>query len=64
MFDSNFFLGEPLSYWVELKRLVTEVPPEVNDLIRENASLRAKVTYYEDKIRQMSNYGSTVDGSR
>jgi hypothetical protein len=56
------FLGRPLSYWMHLKKTIESHPGglELSDLIQENASLRAKVSYYESLIERANNYRTTV----
>jgi len=54
-------MGHPVDYWMELKRN-TDVSKE--DLITENAVLRAKVSYYEDKIQAMVDFKENQDGKR
>ena len=51
------FLGRPVKYWCELQIKFDKEharPLETADLLEEIALLRAKVSYYEDRIRQMA----------
>lgn len=56
MISEGHFLGEPLSFWAELKK--TADAENTVELIRENARLRALVSFYEDKIDQMVRFRS------
>jgi len=48
------FLGKPVSYWEELDRQAQ--PLNCDRLIHEIAELRAKVSFYESRITEMSNF--------
>jgi len=53
------FLGEPVSYWIELQRRLNEnTPPEeyptVKRLICEVAELNAKLSFYERRVYEMN----------
>lgn len=51
------FLGQPMSYWLELRRMIEENEDRsVPSLIKSNAVLRAKVSFYEEQIRNMESY--------
>ena len=54
------FLGEELSYWIELKKTVQENYKDNDSLIRENGKLRAKVSYYETKLNEMLRYKKII----
>ncbi len=45
------FMGKPMSYWIELNTQA-EIKG-VEEYIKENALLRAKVSFYESRIEQM-----------
>lgn len=48
------FMGETLQFWVELKAKSENL--DVTYLIRENAELRAKVSYFEDMIKKANQF--------
>lgn len=48
------YLGETAETWLELKRKALEL--DVMPLIRENASLRAKVSYYEARLDDIKRF--------
>lgn len=48
------FLGQPIRYWLELKRIHEEKNDE--HLIREIADLRSKVSFYESRISELSKF--------
>lgn len=48
------FMGQPISFWMELKYKSDML--NVTDILRENALLRAKVSYYEDMINKMNSW--------
>ena len=48
------FLGEPVSFWVELKKRADKL--EVNDLLRDLAELSARVHFYEMHIDRMEQF--------
>ena len=58
-FRLNKFLGEDVSFWYELRQKAETLGSV--DTIRDNARLRAKVSHYEQKIREMVSFGSLVD---
>ena len=47
--------GKPIEYIYELERRVLEDSPKVNyeSLLMEISALRAKVSFYEDRVGQM-----------
>jgi hypothetical protein len=50
-------LGESISTWHELRRYKDgELSADQLSLIKENMHLRAKVSFYEDRLRQLINY--------
>jgi hypothetical protein len=51
---STTFLGEPVNFWIALResKSLREI-----DLIKEAVTLRAKVSYYEDHIKRMVDFG-------
>lgn len=59
-FDS--FMGKPLEYWLALHVQVQERGLD-EDLIVENAKLRAIVSFYEDQIRKMTEYREKIDNA-
>lgn len=48
------FMGKPVSYWAELDREVKKL--NLESLLKENASLRARVSFYEDKLKEMEQF--------
>ena len=58
MITGDLYLGEPMTYWVELKRQADK--NNTRDLIFEIASLRAKVSFYEDRVSQMNHFKQQV----
>ena len=48
------FMGKPIGYWLELQERAEELGAV--DLLAEVAELRAKISYYESRIRQMSDF--------
>jgi hypothetical protein len=56
----DLFLGEPVAYWVELKASAEKL--NATELLKSNALLRAKVSYYEDAIHKMIVFKDRVDG--
>lgn len=52
------FLGEPFSYWIELKRRIDLDPKsfETENLLKELVTANAKVRYYELQIDRMNQY--------
>ena len=47
------FMGREFSYWVELQR---NVDADKEELLVENARLRAKVSFYEDRLKSMTEF--------
>jgi hypothetical protein len=52
------FFGHDMRYWAELQQQLELKPdgPELEDLIQQNAMLRAKVSYYEQQIDRLMAY--------
>lgn len=50
--NDPLYLGEKASYWLALKQRAEEL--DLVNLIREIADLHARVTFYEDRIKQMA----------
>jgi ubiquinone biosynthesis protein UbiJ len=50
------FLGEDITYWLELRQLAGKM--EANELIKEIAELRSKVSFYESRIKQMNQFAN------
>lgn len=50
------FMGKEPSYWVELQRKAEELNCE--KLIEEVATLRAKTSFYEARINELSHFMS------
>lgn len=48
------FLGHTPQYWLELERKAREL--DAVDYIDEIATLRGKVSFYEDRITKMHNF--------
>ncbi len=55
--DITYFLGKPISYWIELQRLTEDnaEPVRLGDVLVENYKLRAKVHFYESRISELHN---------
>jgi len=60
MQNETLFLGEPASYWLELRQHAEEM--NLTDLMRENARLRSKCSFYESRLKQMLDYQTAVEG--
>ena len=54
------FMGETIGFWIELKAKADTL--DVAYLIRENAAMRAKVSYFDDMVRRAGEFKSVVDG--
>jgi hypothetical protein len=52
------FLGEQIDFWIELKN--TADASNTTLLIKEIASLRARVSFYEDRVKDMGRFRETV----
>lgn len=50
----NDFLGKPLSYWIEIDKDLKD--KDTSQLINEVCTLRAKVSYYESRINELSEF--------
>lgn len=48
------FMGKPIKYWVELDKKAKEL--NLESILTDNAALRSKVSFYEDKIREMEQF--------
>lgn len=48
------FLGKTTEYWLELERQADTL--NVPHLIREVASLRSKISFYESRIQDLSTF--------
>lgn len=57
---SYLIMGRPVSYWNELEASRSKFE---QDLILENATLRAKVHYFEDMVNKASRFIKQVDGN-
>ena len=56
MYGDTFF-SHPVEYWKELQARFDTAharPLEVAELLQEVALMRGKISYYEDRIRQMA----------
>jgi hypothetical protein len=53
------FLGHDVEYWIELQSMVDKI--DGTTLMSENAKLRAKVSYYEQCIKEMNDYREHVN---
>ena len=53
------FLGHPTSYWFELQRRVNDLG--VDDLLRDLATLSAKVNYYETMLKRMNDFKTAAE---
>lgn len=52
---STHFCGKPIDYWLEMEDRINHGKPfEVADLLIEVRELRGKVSFYEDRIKQMT----------
>ena len=56
--EINRFLGETIEFWIELKN--TSDISDTTGLINEIASLRARVSFYEDRIKDMERFRKTI----
>jgi hypothetical protein len=54
------FLGKPTSYWIELQATVES--QGFDRLILQNASLRAKVSFYEARLKEMIDFMDFQNG--
>lgn len=52
--DETLFLGEKIPYWVELKAKAEKL--DVCNYIKEIAELRAKVSFYESRIDEITTF--------
>lgn len=54
----DMFLGESIGFWIEIKKKIDadEDYMEIKLLIEENCNLRAKVSYYEDRIKALNSF--------
>ena len=59
MQNEALFLGEPATYWLELQQCAKEM--NLTDLLRENARLRSKCSFYESRLKQMQDYQTAVE---
>lgn len=48
------YLGYPMSYWMELQVQAENL--HVTNLLVEISKLRSKVSYYEDRIKEMKRF--------
>ena len=52
---TGFYGGKPIAYWCELERLGKKAADlNAEHLILEIADLRAKVNFYESRIKEMN----------
>jgi len=58
MFDGMTILGKTIEYWSELQSHVGKTEEE---LLSEIAGLRAKVSFYEDRIKQMARFAKHTE---
>jgi len=52
--EFELFLGKPITYWLELNRKMEDL--QLDKLIMEMATLRAKVSFYESRINEMEKF--------
>lgn len=52
--EEDKFLGQEIKYWVELQKKAEELG--VVDWLKEIAELRAKVGFYESRIKEMDDF--------
>ena len=57
--DPMVLLGHPLEYWIELQERADKLA--VTDCIAEIAALRAKVSFYESRIDELSRFKEEMD---
>lgn len=52
------FLGEPVTFWLELRKRLDEHPDslERRALLNEIIALRGKIAFYEERVRQMNEF--------
>lgn len=48
------FMGKPIHYWTELKHKADEL--NLESLLKDNANLRSRVSFYEDKMAEMERF--------
>jgi len=48
------FLGKPMSHWIEIDRDLKE--KDYSELIGEVCTLRAKASYYEKRIHELTEF--------
>ncbi len=53
------FLGESISYWLELQRKAQDLG--VENLMRELVRANAKVRYYEEHLKAMNAFREAAD---
>lgn len=57
------FLGETIQYWIEVKqRIETDHGFRASELISEIAELRAKVSFYESRIKELTGFMQSRSG--
>lgn len=52
--DGDMFLGKPVNYWLELDREAQNL--NLESLLKDNANLRSRVSFYEDKLKEMEQF--------
>lgn len=62
MNNIDLFMGEKLNFWIELKRHSKSL--NADKLLREIAELRSKVSYYEERIDEMSNFKQLINSKK
>ena len=55
----SMFLGESVDFWVALKARADDL--NVSSLVRDIATLHAKVGYYEQRLDEMAKFRRAVD---
>jgi hypothetical protein len=56
------FLGEPVGFWIEVKKWYSKGyadPPQVSRLMKELYELRARVSFYESRVKEMNELRET-----
>ena len=60
MRNENHFFGKPFDYWLELERQAKNL--NATKLLDELAYMRARVSFYEERIDDMSKFKAHLDG--
>lgn len=58
--DMMMFLGRPMEFWLSLSEFVDR-NLDVERLLTENIHLRAKVSYFEEQVKNATKFISAAD---